>query len=410
MKLLSYLIHSIAQAFLPCILLLGATLLAGCEEEKKEVVPPTVVVLRAEEKNLPIYGSYVGFTKASLDVEVRARVNGFVEEQLFVDGSAVKEGDFLYHIDNRPYLARVNRVRAKLTSDEASLAKAQRDVDRLKPLYELDAASQLDYDDALAALEQASAAVAASRAELVEAELELSYTEIRAPISGLAGESQVDIGALVGSGGASLLTTVKRIDPIYVWFNMTAVDYLNARRRMRSVWEKLEAAEKGKMVTGRVRITLPDDSEYRYMGEVSFTAPQVSPQTGTFAVRAVLPNPDRELLPGQYTLVRIKLDELANAVVIPDQTIQIEQGGAYVMVVLPDDVVEQRFIVTGPRDEGDVVIESGLEAGEQVIIEGMHRVYHGQKVVPLSREEYEEQKAREKQEMLEPAKEQGDDS
>jgi membrane fusion protein (multidrug efflux system) len=280
----------------------------------------------------------------------------------------------------------------------------------MEPLYKQDAASQLDYDNALSAKEQAKAAVAASQAELEESELELEYTEIRAPISGMAGESMVDIGTLVGSGGQSLLTSIKKIDPIFVKFNMSALDYLNARRRMTTFMEKLEAEEKGQTLKGFIRINLPDDSEYRHLGDVSFTAPAVNPKTGTFVVRAVLPNPERELLPGQHTRVRIKLDELPDAVTIPEETIQIEQGGAYVMVVLPNDIVEQRFVVTGSRVAGEVVIESGLSADERVIVEGMHRVRHGQKVAALSREEYEAQKARQKQEELEAAEGKGEDS
>jgi membrane fusion protein (multidrug efflux system) len=383
---------------------------AGCEKEvPKEVSIPTVVVERAMTRDVPIEGRYIGVTRASLDVEVRARVNGFLEKQCFVEGSGVKEGDILYSIDARPYQARVNRLEARLASDEAALAKAERDVNRMRPLFAQDAVSQLDYDNALSAEEQARAAVAASKAELEEATLELSYTEIRAPISGKAGESLADIGTLVGSGGQSLLTTVKQIDPIYVVFNMSALDYLNARRRA-TYFQKLEADAKGQALEGNVRINLPDDSEYRFEGDIKFTEPSVNPKTGTFAVRARLPNPDEELLPGQYTRVSIMLEELPNSVVIPEQTIQIEQGGAYVMVVLPNNKVEQRFVVTGPRVEGDVVVESGLDAGEQVIVEGMHRVRHGQNVSVLSRKEYEERKAREKEKELEDEEGQGGDS
>lgn len=368
-------------------------LLAGCEKEAPPVSTPAVVVALSQQKDVPIYGEYVGVTRASLDVEVRARVSGFVEEQLFVEGSSVKKDDLLYRIDNRPYKTKVKRLEARLARDKAALEKAERDEARLKPLYEQKAASQLDYDSALSAMEQAQAEVAASKAEIEEAELELDYTEIKAPISGQVGETTVDIGALVGSGGQSLLTSIKQIDPIYVTFNMSALDYLDARRRMTTWMEKYKADEKGKALEGFVNITLPDDTNYAHEGDIEFTAPNVNPRTGTFAVRAVLTNPDRELLPGQYTRVRIKLDKISNAVVIPEETIQIEQGGAYIMVVLPDNTVEQRFIVTGPRVEGEVVIDSGLDAGEQLIVEGMHRVRHGQKVEPLTREEYEERTA-----------------
>lgn len=378
----------------------------GCKpDESPQVSIPSVVVAPAEKKKVPIYGYYVGVTRASLDVEVHARVEGFVKEQRFVDGSSVQKDDILYRIDDSPYQARVKRLNANLTRARAALEKAERDETRLKPLYEQDAASQLDYDTALSDKEKAQADVEASQAELEEAELELSYTEIKAPISGLSGESQVDIGALVGTGGKSLLTTLKQTDPIFVTFNMSALDYLNAQRRIKTYWEKAKAKAKadelGKALEGYVSITLPDDSTYPYLGDIEFTSPSVNPRTGTFSVRAQLPNPERSLLPGQYTRVRIRLDELSGAVVVPEETTQIEQGGEYVMVVMPDHTVEQRFIVTGPRVEGTVVINSGLSAGELIIVEGMHRVRHGQKVNPLTREEYETRKM---QQDLDPSK------
>ena len=212
-----------------------------------------MVVTAAQQKDIPVIGHYIGVTRASLDVEVRARVDGFVEEQFFVEGSAIKEGDPLYRIDDRPYQARVKRLKAKLSSDEAVRAKAERDVTRMRPLFEQDAVSQLDYDHALSAEEQAKAAAAASQAELEEAQLELEYTRIKAPISGMVAESHVDIGTLVGSGGQSLLTTIKQIDPIFVTFNMSALDYLNAQRRA-TYFEKLEAEEKGQALQGFIRI------------------------------------------------------------------------------------------------------------------------------------------------------------
>ena len=227
-------------------------------------------------------------------------------------------------------------------------AKSLRDVARLKPLYEQDAASQLDLDNAEAARDQAAANVSAAKAELVEAELELEYTQVRAPISGLIGASQVDIGALLGSAGQSLLTTVKQTDPMFIQFHMSALDYLHARR-LKDNWSKRQQAdESGKSVEGYVRITLPDDSEYRYWGDISFTDPQVNSDTGTFSVRAVVPNPDRELLPGQYTRATLELDSIVDAVVIDEQTIQIEQGGSYVMVAMPDNTVERRFYRAEP--------------------------------------------------------------
>ncbi|MCC4831445.1 efflux RND transporter periplasmic adaptor subunit [Shewanella sp. 10N.7] len=368
--------------------IITAASLSGCEKPAPQITPKLVVVEQVNTVTVPLYGNYVGVTKASLDVEVRARVDGFVEGKSFIEGSAVKEGALLYSIDNRPYLAVVNRLKANVESQQSVLDKSKRDVERLKPLYEQDATSQLDFDNAISILSQARSSLAASKAELEEAELELSYTEIRSPISGLVSRSEVDIGALVGSSGQSLLTRVKQVNPIYVTFNMSALDYLNARRRMTSYSAQQEAEAEGKAVEGFVRITLPDNSQYRFLGDVGFTDPSVNPETGTFQVRAELPNPDRELLPGQYTNVRIKLNEVNNAIVIPQKATQVEQGGVYVMVVLPDNKVERRFIVIEHQGEMGVVVKSGLKAGELVIVEGMHRVRHGQLAEPLTAEEY----------------------
>jgi len=359
-------------------------LILGCEKPAKPMKVNDVVIQHVEKQNVPIYGNYVARTKASLDVEVRARVTGYVENVEFVEGSWVNEGDLLYQIDDKPYKAKVKRVEATLAKNRAALDKAKRDTARLEPLYRQDAASQLDLDNAISTQEQAKATVMSTSAEYDEALLELSYTQIKAPISGMVGGSMADLGALVGNGGISLLTTIQRINPIYVTFNMSSLDYLNARRRMNSLLEQIEADKKGKSLEGFVRITLPDDSEYRYWGDVSFTDPKVNPKTGTFQVRAVLPNPDSELLPGQYTKARIKLSEFANAVVVPEEATQVEQGGIYVMVVLPDDTVERRFIIVEHYGEAGLVVSSGLSADERIIVEGLHRARHGQKVNPIT--------------------------
>ncbi|MCH1926817.1 efflux RND transporter periplasmic adaptor subunit [Shewanella sp. C32] len=369
----------------------ASLLLAGCGPDPVAITPKLVVVKTVQKADVPVYGNYVGVTQASLDVEVRARVDGFVEQKRFTEGAAVKAGDVLYNIDNKPYTAVVSRLKAKADAQQAALEKAERDARRLKPLYEQDAASQLDYDNAISALAQAKSSLAGAKAELEEAMLELSYTEVRSPINGMVSSSEVDIGALVGSKGKSLLTRVKQVDPIYVSFNMSALDYLNARRRMTSFNEQREAEAEGKALGGFVRITLPDNSDYNYLGSVSFTDPQVNSSTGTFEVRAVLPNPQKELLPGQYTHVRIKLDEIHDAIVIPQQSIQVDQGGVYVMVVLPDNVVERRFILIEHQGPEGIVVKSGLRAGERVIVEGMHRVRHGQLAEPLDAKAYQQQ-------------------
>ena len=364
--------------------------LAACrQEEQQEVEPLEVVVAPVQQRSVPIFGRYIATMLPSLDVEVRARVSGFLEVMSFNEGSLVQEGDVLYRIDDRPYQANLERVRAQLQRSEAALAKAQRDVARLRPLYEQDAASQLDFDNAIAAQEQAEADVGESKANLVDAELKLEYTEVRAPISGLIGASNVDIGALVGSEGESLLCTIKRIDPMFVQFHMSDLDYLNARRSKQTYLERRKADTSGKSVEGFVHITLPDKTDYNYRGDISFTDPQVNSNTGTFSVRAVVSNPDRVLLPGQYTRVRLRLDTIPNALVVDEKAIQIEQGGSFAMVAMPNNMVERRFLVLGARLNGSVVVDSGLAAGERIIVEGMHKVEHGDLIVPLTVEEFQ---------------------
>jgi len=364
--------------------------ICGCQKAPPPapVKPLEVVVETVQQKDFPIYGVYIGTTHASLDVEVRARVNGFIQKIVFTEGSLVKKGDLLYQIDNRPYKARVNRLKANLENAQAQMAKTERDVARYKPLYEQDAASQLDLDNALSARDQAKAAVAAAASELEEAQLDLDYTEVRAPISGLVGSSRVDLGGLVGSGGESLLTTIKQVDPMYVNFHMSSLDYLNARRRKASFMEMRKIEQEGKAVEGYVKITLPDNTEYKYWGDVDFTDPQVNPKTGTFAVRAVVPNPDRQLLPGQHTMARFELEVLPGAIVINEKAVQIEQGGSYVMVAMPDGTAERRFIVIGDRYEEDIVVKSGLDKGEEIIVEGFQKVRHGRKIRTISTEDY----------------------
>lgn len=375
---------------LKAFFLLALCLLCGCQDAPppKATQPIEVVVTPVQQRKFPVFGSYIGTTSASLDVEVRARVDGFIEDISFTEGSLVKEGDLLYRIDNRPYKARVNRLKANLENAQAQLAKTERDVARYKPLYEQNAASQLDLDNALSARDKAKADVAAATSELEEAQLELDDTEVHAPISGVVGSSQVDLGALVGSGGASLLTTIKQVDPMYVTFHMSSLDYLNARRRKASFMEMRKIETEGKAVEGYVQITLPDNTEYKYWGDVDFTDPQVNPKTGTFAVRAQVPNPDRQLLPGQHTRIRLELEIIPDAVVINEKAVQIEQGGIYVMVAMPDGTAERRFIVAGVRNEESVVVKSGLNKGEKIIVEGFQKVRHGQKIRTVSADDY----------------------
>ena len=391
---------------LSVLILSAAALLVGCDKppSRLEERAVRVVFTPATEGDVTIFGEYVGRTRASHRVEINPRIDGFLEQRLFVEGSAVKKGAVLFRIDPAPYQAKVDRAKAILSRYRAILAKARRDAARIKPLFEEDAASQLDNDDAIAAVQQGEATVLEAKADVKNTLLELDYTEIKSPIDGLIGESRVDIGALIKSNNALPLTTVSQIDPIDIYFSMSALDYLNARRRVRSYYQAQKIEREGKALEGKVTITLPDETNYKFKGVVGFTAPQVNPQTGTFAIRARAPNPDRELLPGQYTRVRMPLEIKRDALLIPEESILIEQGGVYVYVVLPNNRVERRLIFVGSIVKGKLIVEKGLAAGERIILHGINKVYHGSLVDPITETAYnEELKSKEQAQLQEKA-------
>lgn len=328
----------------------------------KKVVPeaPVVIVEPAHTENVEIYGDYVGRIRAQQFVEVRARVEGFLESMEFAEGTYVTKNQVLFVIDPRQYRAKADKARAQLKKDSATTRKAERDLERIRPLYEQNAASQLDLDNAIAAYETAVASVGMSQADLDQAEQELGYTLVRSPISGHISERYVDLGTLVGTAGKSLLATVVKSDTVLVDFSMTALDYLKSKERNVTLGQKDSTRSWQPTVT----ITLPDNSVYPYKGLVDFAEPQVDPKTGTFSVRAEMPNPDRVLLPGQFTKVRLLLDVRENATVIPQKALIIEKGGAYAFVMRRDSTVERRFIELGPEFGNNVVVERGLESGE----------------------------------------------
>ena len=293
----------------------------ACCKEKEAPKPPVVEVQKPTKQDVHIYGDYVGSIRASQFVELHARVEGYLESMLFEEGKYVKKGEPLFIINQGQYKARVEKAKAQLKRDEALAAKASRDVKRLRPLYEQHAASQLDLDNAIAALENAEANIAMSQADLDQAELELSYTVITSPMSGYISERYVDIGTLVGPGGQSKLAAVVKSDTVLVDFKMTDLDYLKAEKRN----VKFGETDTSRSWQPTVTVTLADNSEYPIKGIVDFADPLVDPETGTFTVRAELPNPENTLLPGQFTRVKLLLDVIEGSIVVPRKALSIEK-------------------------------------------------------------------------------------
>ncbi len=346
------------------------------DKEEVEEVYPVVTVEKVKQEDVAIYGEYVGRIRAQQFVEIRARVEGYLEKMLFEEGTFINKNQILFIINQDRYKARVDKAKAQLNKDKAQARKAERDLERIRPLYEQNAASQLDLDNAIAAYETAKASVSMSEADLYQAELELSYTTVNSPISGYITESEVDLGTLVGPSSRSHLATIIKMDTVLIDFSMTALDYLKSKERN---------VELGQRDTTRswqphVTITLADNSTYKYKGLVDFAAPQVDELTGTFSVRAEMTNPDRALLPGQFTKVKLLLDVREDANVVPLKSVDIEKGGAYIYVLRSDATVERRFIEIGPEINNNVVVERGLSAGEFIVTEGYHKLSPGDKV------------------------------
>lgn len=344
--------------------------------DKPAVVAPVVSVAPVGQQDVEIYGDYVGHIRAQQFVEVRARVEGFLEEMHFDEGSYVSKNQILFVINQDQYRAKADKARAQVKKDKAQARKAERDLSRIRPLYEQNAVSQLDLDNVTAAYETAEATVAMSTADLQQAEQELGYTIVRSPISGYISESQVDLGTLVGSSGKSLLAKIVKSDTVFVDFSMTALDYLKGKERNVIIGHNDSTKNWQQTVT----VTLPDNSVYSHKGLVDFASPEVNPKTGTFQVRAELANPEHVLLPGQFTKVRVLLDVREKATVLPRKSLIVEKGGAYVFIMRRDSTAEKRFVELGPEIGNNVVVERGIIPGEIIVTEGYHKLVPGMKM------------------------------
>ncbi len=372
-----FIIKKKTVAILVLIIAVVAAVIYFTRKKEPERVLPIVSTVEVDKSDVNVYGEYVGRVRAQQFVEVHARVEGFLEEMLFEEGTYVKKNQVLFVIDQRQYKAKVDKASAQLKKDQAQERKTQHDLERIRPLYAENAASQLDLDNAVAAYESAKASVIMSQADLDQAEMELDYTVVRSPISGNISERFVDLGTLVGRSGKTQLATVVKSDTVLVDFSMTALDYLRSKERNINLGQKVENRSWQPYIT----VTLADNTQYPYKGLVDFAEPQVDPRTGTFSVRAEMPNPGHVLLPGQFTQVKLLLEVREDAITVPLKAVIIEKGGAYIYVVRKNNTVEKRFIELGPEQDNMVVVERGLAAGEQIVVEGYHKLSPGMEVV-----------------------------
>jgi membrane fusion protein (multidrug efflux system) len=346
----------------------------ACKEPPPAAPPPPPEVLVADviKRDVPVYLELVGQTIGYQDVEIRARVEGYLTNMAFQEGSLVRKGDLLYEIDRQPLEAILAQARADQATAEARLAKANNDVARYKPLVAKQAVSQRELDDALAQQDAATSQVDAAKAAVEKARLDLSYTRITAPISGLVGSTRVKAGNLVGRGESTLLTTISQIDPALFRVGVTEADYLLVRRR------GIESGKQGAS-QAEIQLTLADGSVYGHTGKVTVVDRAVDPTTGTLGIQIHFPNPDPLLRPGQYGRARLLLDNKPGALLVQQRAVQ-ELQNLYSVAVVNGDKVAFKNVKVGPRVDSLWVIEEGLTASDKVVVEGLQRIQDGMTV------------------------------
>ncbi|MEK0084411.1 efflux RND transporter periplasmic adaptor subunit [Benzoatithermus flavus] len=349
-------------------------LLAGTALAQPAASPtPAVTVAKVERRDITPSVSFTGRIEAVDKVDLRARVEGFLEKRLFQEGQEVKAGDLLFVIEKAPYQAEIEAINAAIARAQASLDLATIEQRRQQQLVQKQAVAQAVLDQATAKAAEARANLQQQQASLTKAELNLSYTDVKAPIAGRIGRSVFTVGNFVGPSSGSLATIVSQ-DPMYVTFPVTQRQLLEVRK------VGAEGGSDPKNIAVRVR--LADGKLYQEVGRINFVNVQVNQGTDTVEVRASLANPERLLVDGQLVTVVAETAEPRPALLIPQAAVQIDQAGRYVLRVGADDRVEVQRITTGGEQDGFYVVTNGLEAGERVIIEGLQKVRPGMKVNP----------------------------
>jgi membrane fusion protein, multidrug efflux system len=366
--------------------LLGAALatallcLAGCKDTdgKPKAVPPPpeVKVVPARMATVPYARDFVGHVAAYRSVEIRARVEGIIEKRHFNEGTDVTNGQLLYTIDSAPYAASLRDAQAALASAEANLANARAREARYGPLAKEKAISKQDYDDALSQLRQADAAVLSAKATVDRAKLNLGYTKVYATEAGRIGMTLVPEGRLVGKGEPTHLATIDKLDPIYVGFAVSDRDLLAFRSAREA------GLVKGERADARARIVLPDGSEYEQAGKIDFTDMQVNQETGTIKLRAVVPNTGKKLVPGMFVNIGLVAGERPNTLLVPQKAVIKVPNGHMAWVITADNKAERRDLVVGQWSGNDWIIDKGLGADDQVVVEGMQKLAPGMLVKP----------------------------
>lgn len=356
--------------------------LTACQEtQSTQPKPATITVVHPKTSEVPVSKDFVGQVYGIKDIQIRARVEGYLEKISFKEGEGVKKGSPLYKIDPQPFLASVAREKSALAEAKIQLTKSKSDLDRIKPLAKINAVSQSDLDAAQAEYQASMASVEAAQAQLELAEIELSYCEISAPITGLIGKTKARVGEFVGRDpNPVILNTVSKIDSFRVEFFLTETDYLRFARKIQEEREKGDTIEPGKAIPQE--LILSDGTTYEHMGYVDFVDREIDPTTGSILVQATFPNPNRIIRPGQFAKIRSQVNKIENALLVPQRSVSQFQGTFSVYVVDENNTVHQQLIEVGPKHNEYWVVLKGLQKSDRIVLDAIQKVRDGMIIDP----------------------------
>lgn len=361
--------------FIKLTLLLLITSCSSSNHAPPAFPPQVVTDYVIEPRHIPLIFDFVGFTESSHPVEIRARVEGYLDEIAYNEGKLVHENDLLFQLDPRQYEARVEQAKGIVAKEKAILENAKLSVNRLKPLYEQKAASKKDLDNALATLLAAEASLQTAQAQLDDAQLNLDYTTIRSPITGFADKSRFREGALINPGANSLLTTVSSMDPIWVYFTVSDNDILYAEKQRQN--KTFNLPEEHKFVA---EVVFSDGTTYQHKGMVDFSSPTYEQSTGTLLARAVFPNPDSQLRPGQFLRIKLHGAERPNAIAVPQRALLQKKGGLFVYLIDKENNAIAQDVDVDDWSDDFQIITNGLKQGDRIIVDGINKIRPGGKV------------------------------
>lgn len=357
---------------------LTALALIGCEKKQEVKAPPPpaeVNVITVTTKTIPVQATFVAQVESAHQVEIVTRVNGFLEKILYHEGDVVKQGQLMFQLDQKPFIAQVEAAKGALANNKAQLWTAKANLKRVEPLAKLDAASKSDLDNAIGSVQSAEASVHQAQARLDQAELDLSYTIIKSPVTGVSGESKAREGAYLSVGPGGDLSYVAQLDPVWVTFSVSQ-NQLSQSRKEVAAGQLIQPKDQNYTV----QVELSDGSTYPHVGKVSFVDPTFNRETGTFLIKAELANPNGQLLPGMFVTAILGGAERPNALTVPQRAVQQTSNGHVVFVVSGDGKAEIRPVVVGAWVGDDWVVEQGLNKDEQVITDGFMRLAPGMPV------------------------------